>query len=122
MENLLKKIEKFAELLEAEQISRFTKDYPKHPSILASCKVKIKEGKKYVKVDVGTSGKYMVDREGQIFGIKAYGVIHRGHFFGTLDTTGDYFWGGYRAVKKEKPLTDFEKFGNANKFFYGHKK
>ena len=46
----------------------------------------IKPGRKYTKVDIGTSGKYMVENETQkIYGIKAYGVIHRGHYFGTLD-------------------------------------
>ena len=45
----------------------------------------IKPGRKYTKIDVGCSGKYMVENEtGRIYGIKAYGVIHRGHFYGTL--------------------------------------
>lgn len=58
-------------------------------------------GKKYTKIDVclpQQSGRYMVDNEtGEIFGIKAYGQIHRGHKFGTLDTIGEYYWGGYTA-------------------------
>ena len=58
------------------------------------------EGKKYWRVDVGDSGAYMVDCDGNIFGIKAYGVIHRGHSYGTLDTIGNYFWGDYRAKLK----------------------
>ena len=59
-------------------------------------------GKKYVKVDVGRSGRYMVDKESNtIYGIKAYGVIHKGHCFGTLDTIDDYFWGRYTAFKKQ---------------------
>ena len=49
-----------------------------------SYKVHIRPGKKYVKVDVGSSGRYIIDGE-NVFGCKAYGVIHRGHFFGTLD-------------------------------------
>jgi len=60
---------------------------------------RIKEGKKYTKIDVGDSGKYMVDNYGNIFGIKAYGVIHRGHQYGTLDTINSYNWGNYTAVK-----------------------
>ncbi len=44
----------------------------------------------------------MVENEtGNIYGIKAYGVIHKGHFYGTLDTINLYFWGEYRAVKRE---------------------
>jgi len=57
-------------------------------------------GKKYAKIDVGSSGKYMVEIEtGRIYGIKSYGVIHRGHQYGTLDTINDYFWGSYTARK-----------------------
>jgi len=49
-------------------------------------KVTVKPGVKYTKVDVGTSGRFMVvNATGEIYGIKAYGVIHRGHYFGTLD-------------------------------------
>lgn len=58
------------------------------------------EGKKYTRVDIGDSGRYMVDNaSGEIFGIKGYGVIHRGYRFGTLDTIQDFYWGGYRAMK-----------------------
>jgi len=61
----------------------------------------IKEGKKYTKIDIGGSGKLMIDQEGNIYGIKAYGVIHKGHYFGTLDTINEYYWGNYKPVKKE---------------------
>lgn len=61
--------------------------------------VKATYGKKYVRLDVGTSGKYMVDPEGNIWGIKGYGVVHHGHWYGTLDTIDQYDWSGYRAVK-----------------------
>ena len=40
--------------------------------------------RKYILVDVGSSGRYLIEGE-NVYGIKAYGVIHRGHFFGTLD-------------------------------------
>ncbi len=62
--------------------------------------VTIKPGRKYTKVDVGTGGRYMVDQDGRIFGIKAYGVIHRGHQYGTLDTIHEWHWGGYVAVRR----------------------
>ena len=61
---------------------------------------KIKMGRKYCNIDFGGSGKYMVVlTTGQIFGIKAYGVIHRGHQYGTLDTTSAWDWGGYTAIR-----------------------
>jgi len=61
---------------------------------------RVKPGKKYTKVDVGSSGKYMVDEQGNIFGIKGYGVIHRGHQYGTLDTIDEWHWGNYHAMKR----------------------
>ncbi len=68
----------------------------------AQCKCYIKPGQKYTKVDVGGSGKYMiVNNTGEIFGIKAYGVIHRGHKFGTLDTINEFDWRGYRGIRKQ---------------------
>lgn len=61
--------------------------------------VHYKIGKKYIKIDVGNSGRYMIDQAGQIFGIKGYGVIHKGHFYGTLNTINLYNWGDYTARK-----------------------
>lgn len=66
--------------------------------------VNIKPGKKYTKVNVGGSGKYMVVNEtGEIFGIKAYGVIQRGHYYGTLETVDDYYWGRFHGFLKPEP-------------------
>jgi len=55
---------------------------------------------KYSYIDIGSSGRYMIDNlTGEIFGIKAYGVINKSHFYGTLDTIDQYFWGDFRAYK-----------------------
>jgi len=63
--------------------------------------ITVKPGSKYIKIDVGRSGKYIVEvSTGIIYGIKAYGVIHRGYRFGNLDTINDWDWSGYRALKK----------------------
>ena len=94
------KIKRFAELLEREQIEQLHKDNLACESNIFNCRVSVRPGKKYIKIDVGTSGKYMIDRDGNIFGIKSYGVINRGHFFGNLDTINLYYWGRYRAIKK----------------------
>ena len=60
----------------------------------------IKVGKKYDKIDVGHSGTLMVVKTtGEVFGVKAYGVIHKGHAYGTLDTIDDWYWGLYYPVK-----------------------
>lgn len=96
----LSKIEEFANLLEKEQLERLHTQGINYAGHEQSVKVSIKEGNKYFKIDVGTSGKYMIDSEGNIFGIKAYGVIHRGHQYGTLETINDWYWGEYTATKK----------------------
>lgn len=93
------KIKTFAELLQKEQIGRLYKTNLACQANIDNCKVKIKEGKKYIKIDIGTSGKYMIDREGNIFGIKAYGVINKSQIYGNLDTINQYYWGNYRAYK-----------------------
>jgi hypothetical protein len=102
-------IQPFAELLEREQTERLRLDGM--TALLAVqpdyAQVNIKIGKKYACVDVGAnshrSGRYMVDLEtGEIFGIKGYGVIHRGHRFGTLETINEWSWGGYVGRLMEK--------------------
>ncbi len=41
----------------------------------------------------------VVIETGDIFGIKAYGVIHRGHKYGNLDTITEWDWSNYNARK-----------------------
>ena len=94
-------LQRFAETLEKQQLERLHEEGITYEGHEKSATVSIKEGNKYTKIDIGSSGKYMIDREGNIFGIKAYGVIHRGHHYGTLETVNDYYWGGYEAIKIE---------------------
>jgi len=96
----MNKITEFAELLEREQIERLHQNKLDCSDNIHNAKVSVKKGNKYTKVDVGSSGKYMIDKEGNIWGIKAYGVIRRGHYYGTVDTIHSYYWGDYAAVKK----------------------
>lgn len=98
--NIQDKLIHFAEVLEREQMERLKVEKLDCQANIENCKVSIKYGKKYVRVDVGTSGKYMVDEQGNIFGIKGYGVLHSGHKYGTLDTINQYDWGKYTAWKK----------------------
>lgn len=93
------KLSAFAAHLEAEQragliAKGYNPDLHRH-------NVRVKRGGKYARVDVGDSGKYMVDAQGNIWGIKAYGVIHRGHHYGTLDTIADWDWRDYTAVRRQ---------------------
>ena len=93
------KLQRFAHLLQTSRRERYMRRGNSPQFIDKECAVHVRPGKKYTKVDVGSSGVYMVDLEGNIFGIKAYGVIHRGHYYGTLDTVDQWNWGGYRAGK-----------------------
>lgn len=93
------KLEALKELMQKQSEERIIKDHGSIRGNEQSFIVSVKEGKKYTKIDRGGSGVYMVDEKGDIYGIKAYGVIHRGHYFGNLDTISLYNWGGYRAVK-----------------------
>ena len=87
-------IEQFAAMVQTEQAERLTKGGSHPDTVKHHSRTTIKPGQKYTKVDVGDSGKFMVENAtGNIFGIKAYGQIHKGHFYGTLDTIADYYWG-----------------------------
>jgi hypothetical protein len=85
--------------------------YPHHPDEspnVTHLQVNVKPGPKYTKVDIGPSGnlsgKYMVENEtGTIFGIKGYGSVHKGHTYGTLATTDEWYWGGYVGCRRVQP-------------------
>jgi hypothetical protein len=88
--------------MQAERAAYYDCYYP-GPFTADTATVRAVPGKRYTKIDVGPtnnwSGRYMVESDtGRIFGIKGYGVIHRGHYYGTLDTIHDFFWGAYTAV------------------------
>lgn len=100
---LLGKLEVLADLITKETRDRLHKAYPgfNNEMLDTNSRVIIVPGAKYTKLNIGGSGKYMVENDtGNIFGIKAYGVIHRGHYYGTLDTINQYYWGDYTAYKK----------------------
>lgn len=93
-------VREFAELVEKDTKERFEKDgfdsSETGVHYLGAIKTTVKPGVKYFKVDVGTSGRFMVEAStGTIFGIKAYGQVHKGKVYGTLGTVDEYFWGGY---------------------------
>jgi len=106
------KLEAFRALVEADTRARYAADWErdqergyKYPLSVHEPQmvVRVKMGRKYANIDVGSSGKYMVElATGAIYGIKAYGVIHRGHHYGTLDTIDDWKWGEYVAVRKQR--------------------
>lgn len=95
----LTKIEQLATLIETQGQERLKQDKLDCEGNLKNAVTSVKLGNKYTKIDVGTSGRYMIDSDGNIFGIKAYGVIHRGHHYGTLETMDKYYWGDYTAKR-----------------------
>jgi len=107
------KLERFRRMVEDEYNARLKKDWDKmskagttpnveFPDTMKE-RVTAKPGKKYTKIDVRSSGKYMVNNStGDIFGIKAYGVPHLGKRYGNLDTIDQYDWSGYEAHRVEK--------------------
>ena len=98
--NRQEKLERLAALIQKQSIERLKKHGLSCQYNIDNCTTTIKEGKKYTKIDIGASGKYMIDMSGNIYGIKAYGVIHMGHHYGTLDNIEDYYWGGFTAKKR----------------------
>lgn len=98
------KLEALRSMLETQQRARLLAEgTPQHMLDDGSYyRATVKPAAKYTKIDFGPCGKYMVVNDtGEIFGIKAYGVIHRGHAFGTLETINNWDWSGYRAYPRE---------------------
>ena len=101
MNQFSEKIAVFAQQLEAEQIAELERRNLACEANRNNSRTSIKAGSKYTRVDVGDSGKYMVEHATEIiYGIKAYGVIHKGHAYGTLDTIHAWNWSGYSATPK----------------------
>ncbi len=97
------RLERFRAMLEAQQVEGLLRKGHNPDFLNVQCKIKM--GRKYANVDVGGSGKYLVELStSKIYGIKGYGVIHRGHYYGTLDTISCCDWSGYTATpRKETP-------------------
>lgn len=79
-------VQEFAEAIEKKEKAQLMKLKLDCEANWINAKTHIHEGRKWTRVDVGSSGRYMINAQGQIFGIKAYGVPHLGHFYGTLDS------------------------------------
>lgn len=94
------KLAAFAAAFEAAQRARLAVSCPNLDLEGGHYSVKVVPGPVYTKVDFGGSGKYMVENAtGTIYGIKGYGRVHKGHWYGTLDTIAEWDWSGYGAVR-----------------------
>jgi hypothetical protein len=90
-------IQELAQIIEDQHAEHDAIQFPKAPRE----KAVVKAGKRWTKIDIGTSGKLMVETAtGEIYGIKAYGVPHLKHHYGNLGTVNDYWWGDYYPRKK----------------------
>ena len=104
MELLVAMLENFANLVSLHMLRAGLERGDCTPN-LRKTDTRVVMGRKFAKIDVGGgdywSGRYMVDLVTmEIFGIKGYGVVHRGYRFGTLSTLGDFDWSEYRAVRR----------------------
>ena len=90
--------EKMEELQKAVQLNKFydlkTSDLDCVGNLMNAI-VKLKEAKKYVYLDVGTSGKYLIEDNGTVWHIKAYG--QRGWCAGHID----------KVIEEYNKQTDF---------------
>ena len=101
MNDTERKIAQLALLLQEEHNARLAAKY----SHAQRDDAQIRPGRVYTKIDIGGSGKLMIDNKtGEIFGIKGYGQVHKGHRYGTLDTTGAFYWGEY--YPRERTVED----------------
>jgi hypothetical protein len=87
----MEEVKKFVEQLNEAQKERFKElgytngCFFDGEDLTEQHKFNIKEKKKYIYIDCDTSGWFMVVRDTmEIFGIKAYGTIHKGKFYGKI--------------------------------------
>lgn len=81
--------ETFRRFVANEEAKRYMTQYPDTWKTVhaRAWKTTATERRKYVAIDVGSSGRFLVDRAtGDIWGIKAYGKRHDGYHYGTLET------------------------------------
>jgi len=95
------KLEALAKMMKEQSIEKLRRIGLDCETNVKNCEVTIVDGRKYTKMDMGSSGRLMVENEtGIIYGIKGYGQVHKGHRYGTLDTIDSYYWGDYYPMKR----------------------
>lgn len=80
--------------------------------------VTVNPGKKYVKIDVGPSGKFMFNMQDcHLYFIKGYGVINKKKDFGSLALIiqKDFDWDGYSIMAKGMAKNFRSVYGYAGK-------
>ena len=78
-------VREFGRMLQVEIDKYMDTHYPETSKTSNRELVSIKPGRKYIKIDVGGSGKFMFDTtNGRLYFIKGYGVINKKKDFGYL--------------------------------------
>ena len=96
-------LEEFAEVITQQQQARLVEQgLDCEANMVGAVAHVVPGGKKYTKIDLGRGqGKFMVEiATGIIYGIKAYGQVHKGHMYGTLETVDEWFWGDYYPSRR----------------------
>ncbi len=101
------KLQNFAKLIQAQKIEEYRNSLGFEETYTwLRTGASVIPGNKYIKIDIGEAEKrtgfLMIDKEGNIFGIKSYGKINKRRCYGTLDTISDYYWGKHSPLKKEQ--------------------
>lgn len=78
-------VTKFSDMLQVEIDKYMDTHYPETSKTTNRELVSVKPGRKYIKINVGRSGKFMLDTtNGHLYFIKGYGVIDKKKDFGYL--------------------------------------
>jgi len=99
-------LQKFAKMLEKKAYQYFADKFGEDKAngiFKKDWKVKVKPGKKYIKVDLGNSGKFMMNKnDGHLYFIKGYGKVDLRKNFGRIDNIikRDFDFDGYSIVPK----------------------
>jgi len=97
-------LNQFVTMLQDKVNAYFMANYKE--SFLQGChrtEVKVKDGKKYIKINIGDSGKFMLDTtNNHLYFIKGYGTIDKAKDFGDINdiVKADFDYDSYSIVAK----------------------
>lgn len=84
----LEKVRKFASMIQGAMDAYFKKQMANVPGYSRSANgglVTVRKRRKFIAVDIGGSGQFLVGPNDYVWGIKGYGKVHKGKLYGTVD-------------------------------------
>ena len=117
----LELVDEFRIMLQGKVDDYMTACFPKgagSPQYTGRELVAVKPGKKYIRIDVGRSGKFMFDTaDCHLYFIKGYGVIDKKKDFGSLPVIiqKGFDWDGYSIMPKGMARNYRSRYGYAGK-------